>query len=115
MMFLVGLITIIPFAYKEAGGYGFINQITTISIQTHAAVLYMAFLSGALAYYLYQRAMKTIETSEAAVFHYLQPLVTAPVGVLWLHEKLTVPFIVGSVVIALGVILAEMKRKRYNS
>lgn len=114
VMFLVGLITVIPLTIKEgAGSTGtFLQQILALPASAHLSVWYMAFLSGALAYYLYQKAQKTIETSEAAVFLYLQPLITAPVGVLWLHEKITLPFIAGSVVIAFGVILAEMKKKR---
>ncbi len=115
MMFVVGLVTIIPFAYFESGNFSFIFDALTLSWPVHASVVYMAFFSGAIAYYLYQKAQKTIETSEAAVFLYLQPLVTAPVGVLWLHEKITAPYIVGSVIIALGVFLAEWKKKRYNS
>lgn len=112
IMFLIGLITITPLAYWEVGSFNFLPKITTLSLPTHLSVIYMAFFSGALAYFLYQKAQKTIETSEAAVFLYLQPLVTAPVGYFWLHEAITTPFIVGSVIIAIGVFLAEWKNTR---
>jgi drug/metabolite transporter (DMT)-like permease len=72
----------------------------------------MAIFSGAIAYYLYQKAQKTIETSEAAIFLYLQPIVTAPASVIWLNENITPVYIVGSAIIAVGVILAEWKKKR---
>jgi len=114
MMFLVGFITSIPLALHEVTFAGILPKLTSISLLAHLSVIYMALVSGALAYYLYQKAQKTIESSEAAVFTYLTPLVTAPIGVLWLHEKITPPFIIGSIVIALGVFLAEIKKRRYN-
>jgi len=83
-----------------------------ISLSAHLSVIFMALFSGALAYFLYQKAQKSIEASEASVFNYLPPIVTAPVATLWLHEKLTIPYIVGSVIIASGVFLAEWKKRQ---
>lgn len=112
MMFLVGLITTIPLALTEVKPSEILPKLMSISMGAQLSVVYMALLSGALAYILYQMAQKSIEASEASVFNYLPPIITAPVGVLWLHEKLTIPYIVGSVVIALGVFLAEIKNSR---
>ncbi len=75
----------------------------------HLGVIYMALLSGALAYYLYQAGQKSIEASEANVFLYLQPLFAAPLAYLWLHEYITLPLAIGSAVIAAGVIVSEIK------
>lgn len=72
----------------------------------------MALLSGGLAYWLYNKGEKTIESSEANIFNYLQPLFAIPVGYLWLGEAITIPFIVGSLVIAAGVLLAQTKFHR---
>jgi drug/metabolite transporter (DMT)-like permease len=112
MMFLIGFITTLPIALWESPNQNLIPKILSISLSAHLSVIFMALISGALAYFLYQKAQKTIEASEAAVFTYLTPIVTAPVGVLWLHEKLTMPYIIGSVVIAIGVILAEWKKSK---
>ena len=109
-MFLVGLITTFPLAVSESGTTNLLPKIASISLSAHLSVIYMALLSGALAYILYQKAQKTIEASEASVFNYLPPIITAPVATLWLHEKLTIPYIIGSIVIALGVFLAEYKK-----
>lgn len=114
MMFLVGSIATLPLVFTEMKVSEILPTLTHASLGSHLAVIYMAFLSGALAYLLYQKAQKTIEASEAAVFTYLSPIVTAPVATLWLHEKLTLPYIIGSIVIAVGVILAEIKKRRYN-
>jgi drug/metabolite transporter (DMT)-like permease len=113
-MFFIGLITTLPLAVNESGAGGLLPKLMSINLSAQLAVIYMALVSGALAYFLYQKAQKTIEASEAAVFNYLPPIVTAPVATLWLHEKLTIPYIIGSAVIAIGVILAELKKRRYN-
>lgn len=110
-MFFVGFITSIPLALTEFKSSEILPKLMSVSLSAHLAVVYMALFSGALAYFLYQRAQKTIEASEASVFNYLPPIVTAPVATLWLHEKITIPYIIGSVVIAIGVFLAEWKRR----
>ena len=113
-MFLVGFLTTIPLALTEVKATEILPKLMKINFSSHLAVIYMAIFSGAIAYILYQKAQKTIEASEASIFNYLPPIITAPVAMLWLHEKLTTPYIVGSAIIAVGVILAETKKKKYN-
>lgn len=84
----------------------------TNNLSAHLGVVYMALLSGALAYFLFQKAQKSIETSEANTFLFLQPVVATPLAYLWLGENVSPTFIVGSVIIGLGVILSNLKFKR---
>lgn len=112
--FIVGFVTCLPLAFLEVKNVNLIAPIAKISLSAHLAVFYMAALSGGLAYYLYTKAQKTIETSEASLFIYLQPIFTAPVAFFWLGEKFTWIFVLGSLVVAAGVILAEWKKRRYN-
>jgi drug/metabolite transporter (DMT)-like permease len=69
----------------------------------------MAVFSGALAYFLYTKAQKTIEISEANLFTYLSPFFAAPLAFFWLHESVTPFLIVGSAVTASGILIAELK------
>lgn len=89
--------------------------ISSLSFPYHLGVIYMAFISGTLAYALWLKGQKSIEVSEAGLFAYLMPVFSAPLAVLWLGEKITFPFAVGAVVIVLGVIIAEYKRKKLAS
>lgn len=110
-MFFIGFITLLPFAIFQTRGVG--NLITTIvnkPLNAHLGVFYMAFFSGALAYFLYQRGQKTIEASEATLFGYLSPLFAAPLAVFWLKESITSTYLLGGLVIALGVFIAEFKK-----
>lgn len=102
--FLIGFIsmTFILFATTN-------HEPITNNLSAHLGVIYMALLSGAIAYYLYQAGQKSIEASEANVFIYLQPLFAAPLAYIWLHESFTLPLAVGSAVIAAGVIVSEIK------
>lgn len=112
--FLTGFITLLPFALLT---YGYSETITTVSsldLKYHLGVLFMALFSGSLAYTLFNKAQKTIEVGEAAVFSYLYPLFATPLAVLWLGEKVSYQYVVGAIVIAIGVIIAEIKRTRLS-
>jgi len=112
--FWVGFLTLAPVAIIAHSPAGIIEQIKTAPLVFHFGVIFMALLSGNLAYTLWHKAQKTIEVGEVSVFGYLYPIFATPLAVVWLKEKITTPFIVGAVVIALGVIIAEYKKRRYN-
>lgn len=114
MEFLVGFVTILPFSLYFLPLPDLINQVTKLPTAYHLGVFYMALLSGSLAYTLFNKAQKTVTVGEAAIFSYLYPLFATPLAVLWLGEKITSQFIVGAVVIALGVFIAEYKRTRLS-
>jgi DME family drug/metabolite transporter len=75
----------------------------------------MALISGALGYFLFSLGQKSIEASEATVFSYIKPIFAVPLAVIWLGEKITVPFIIGSIIITLGVAVAEIKKSHLAS
>lgn len=111
--FIVGFVSLLPFALPQILNSRF-QILTSPPLPYHLGVIYMAFLSGTLAYLLSNKAQKTIEVGEAAVFSYLYPVFSAPLAVLWLGEKITPLFITGGVIIAVGVAVAEIKKRRYN-
>ena len=111
-MFVLGFITTLPFAIVETKGI--LNLLLTISVaplKAHLGVWYMAVISGSLAYFLYQEGQKKIEASEATLFGYLSPLFAAPLAIFWLKETVTTPFIIGTAIVVLGVIIAEFRKK----
>ncbi len=111
MSFFLGLIAVTFILFLKSSPSQLISQLTTSNLSAHIGVLYMAILSGALAYYLYRKAQKSIEVSEADTFVYLQPLFGTPLAYFWLREPITLPFIIGAIIIAVGVILVEKKRR----
>lgn len=93
------------------------NLLTIFSAPSeyHLGVLYMAIISGNLAFYLSNKAQKSIEIGEQSLFSYLYPLFSLPLAVLWLGEKITLIHVLGGIIIIIGVTVAEIKKKRYNS
>lgn len=112
LSFIVGFLTLLPLVPFEASFSKVLSNITTIGVPFHLGVLYMALFSGTIAYALWIKGQKSIEISEAGVFAYLIPVFSAPLAVFWLGEKITSFFVVGAVLITIGVLIAEYKRKR---
>lgn len=108
--FFIGFLTFIPITLFAYAPNEVIAQIQQALLPHHLGVLYMALLSGNLAYYLWHKAQKTIEIGEAALFGYLGPVFAIPLAVLWLKEEITTTFILGAIIIAIGVFIAERKR-----
>lgn len=109
--FVVGAFTSIPFLFIETTPTNFVHTIVQLSLPYQLGVFFMAFISGTLAYALWAKGQKSIEVSEAGLFVYLQPIFAAPLAVFWLKETISMPFVIGAVVIATGVIIAEYKKK----
>jgi drug/metabolite transporter (DMT)-like permease len=110
--FTIGFLTILPITLAIHGVGPSVSQILKAPLGAHVGVLYMALLSGSLAYFLRNKAVRTIEVSEYAIFSYLHPIWGAPLSLLWLGEKITSPFLLGATIIAIGVVVAEHKRRR---
>lgn len=112
--FIVGALTLIPYTIATYGAGNLYNSIVTLPFKYHLGVWYMALISGSLAYYLFVKGQKSIEVSEASLFSYLQPLFSIPLAMLWLGESITKSFVVGAILIAAGLFIAERKNKHKN-
>ncbi len=110
-IFIVGFLTIIPVSFYFYGFGNLKNIVTGLSLPYHAGVVFMALISGNLAYFLGNRAQKTIEIGEAALFSYLIPIFTAPLAIIFLKEKVTPIFAIGSAIVLVGVAIAEYRKK----
>lgn len=112
LAFLLGALVFVPLALVKFGFSGFLTLISDLPLKYHLGVWYMAVLSGTLAYFFYVRGQRSIETSEAALFNYLQPIFTIPLAVFWLKETVTASFVVGLIFITFGLFIAAFKGVR---
>ncbi len=108
--FIVGFILLVPLLLLWQSPETIVSTLLNAPKEAHLGTLFMAIFSGTIAYTLRNIAIKTIEVSESALFQYLQPLWAAILAVLWLGETITTSYLIGGVIIAIGVIIAE-KRK----
>ncbi len=90
----------------------FTNIQSYIQYPSILGILYMSLISGFLAYILYQKGLEKIEASESSLFTYLQPLFGIPIAIILLKETTSIYFLVGAILIAIGVIYAEKHGKK---
>lgn len=108
--FVLGFLSLLPFWLPDAS-----TSLFMVDKSYHFGVLYMAIISGSIAFYLSSKAQKSIEIGEQAIFGYMYPIFATPLAVMWLGEKITPIFIAGAITIVIGVAIAEIKKKRYNT
>ena len=112
LAFIVGVFITVPLAILSYGGNNLVNSIINLPFKYHLGVWYMALISGNLAYYLYVRGQRSIEVSEAVLFNYLTPIFGIPLAIFWLHESMSTSFMLGAGVIAIGLVIAEYKKRK---
>lgn len=70
-------------------------------------IFYGVVFSSLLAYVFYDYGLSKIEASETGVFNYLMPITAVLIAVPFFGEKLTIPFILGCILVILGIFLTE--------
>lgn len=110
--FMIGAAVFAPFAYAE-----FQNNpawFTNLPKQAVFGMFYGIFFSSFAAYSLWQWGLSKLDASRVGFFLYLDPIVATVVAVLLLSEKITVPFVIGALLIFFGLFLAERKLPHYH-
>lgn len=112
LSFIIGFLTLAPIVLLQTPVTEIIRQIIAAPWQAHLGVIYMALLSGTVAYTLWNIGQKTIEIGESSLLTYIYPVITLPLSIFWLHEPITPYLVIGAVVITIGVIIAERKQHK---
>lgn len=84
-----------------------ITIVVKVSIATWIAILFLALVCSGLAYILWYEALSILEASEAGVFLFTMPIYTILIANLTLKESITIPAIIGIVLVILGLYLTE--------
>lgn len=87
--------------------------VTNISTQGATGLLYGIFFSSLIAYWAWNKGLKLLPAGQAAFFFYLDPISGAILAMVLLGEKLTPQLVIGGLLIAVAVFLAEHKRKQH--
>ncbi|MBL7158875.1 EamA family transporter [Candidatus Microgenomates bacterium] len=113
--FFSGLLTLTPFFLISKFPITHYSLLITPPLAALPGILYMSIFSSCIAFFTYNLGVSLIEASEATLFDYLKPIFTAPLAFFWLGEKVSLPFLIGAVIITIGVGISEsrpVKRKR---
>ena len=99
----MGVVLLAPFVF--AGG--FLSTLADMSLPTVGALLYLSFGAAGLAYLWYYEGIRDVGATRAAVFLNLEPPAAILLGVIILGERLTVPVIVGALLVMTGLYLVN--------
>lgn len=85
-----------------------------VSILGILGVIYMTLLSSISAYFLFEWGLAKIGVSKADLFQYIEPFVASFLAVTILGERISTSFIVGALLIALGVYLGTFAKEAHH-
>lgn len=107
--FFVGLTTFIPLIIIENTANNGLSAllIHKLGVTPILGILYMALLSSIVAYMLFQWGLHRVEVTDAALFTYLAPVLAFPVAYVLLREVPSSATGVGTLLIAVGILIAE--------
>jgi drug/metabolite transporter (DMT)-like permease len=75
------------------------------------SLLYIGLICTALSHVLWNKSLKLLPATTCSLFYPIQPLTSAVLAILVLDEKLTISFIIGAVLIGIGMIVTVYERK----
>jgi drug/metabolite transporter (DMT)-like permease len=102
----LGTFTLLPLAVS----YG-IAPLAALRPGDWAWLAFLALLSTALGYAMWNQALKTRSASAVSAYVYFNPVVATIVGVAFLGESVTPFFLLGSALVLGGVILVNRARQ----
>lgn len=83
------------------------GEVGSLEIPALGAALYMGLFGTFATYVLYQYAVKHLPSLTVSLTSYIQPITTATLAMIFLGERLTAPFIIGSMLVFAGIFLVS--------
>jgi len=87
-----------------------IEQLSSITLPTIAAVVYLAALCSVYAYYTWYRGIEKIGVVRTASFYYISPLFALLAGIWLLNETITGFILLGGITVIIGVYLTNTSK-----
>lgn len=109
--FVIGAASFLPLAILEIGTIP--NLYQSIDWRGIMGIVFGSVFSSAAGYGLYAWGLSKINASDVSMFTYIDPVVGTTLAYFFLHEPITIYFLIGSVLIFGGILLAE-ERLNYH-
>ncbi len=106
---LLGSIGLIPFINQELP-----NQILNLSLQAWGALIFLGVFSTITAYTLWYIALETLDANEISPYLYAIPVVSTIISFFLINETITIFFILGGLLVIIGLILVNSKKSPKN-
>lgn len=108
--FFIGLLTFFPFAARDILNPGFYFSLTPFLI---FAILFETVFATIFTYFLFIWGLRFISATTAGIISYLNPITAILASIVFLDEKITIPFIIGATLVACGLFLAEARHPKH--
>lgn len=110
--FLVGTITFFAPALREyLQNPAWVQSVTFIGI---LGLIYMTTLSSISAYFLFEWGLSKTDIVKADLFQYIEPFIASLLAVSLLGERLSASFLIGAVLILIGVFLGTLAKEAHH-
>ncbi|WP_347050530.1 DMT family transporter [Flavobacterium olei] len=86
-------------------------DISTWSATSIFAALYLSVFGSVIAFFSYNYALKHVTAVQVSILSYINTIIAVFLGWLLLKEKITMDFIIATVLIILGVFIINYKKK----
>ncbi|MFI5265273.1 MAG: DMT family transporter [Candidatus Levyibacteriota bacterium] len=102
--FTIGAVSFLPFFAYEVMHVGFLPHLTS---QGATGIIFGAFLSSALAFYLFYYALRYLPAADVSIFVYIDPVITVLIAIPLLGEIPDLTFIIGAILVFGGIFIGE--------
>ncbi|MDD4053079.1 MAG: DMT family transporter [candidate division Zixibacteria bacterium] len=95
--------------YFPFGLYRFLTaDLSRLDTMGWWSIVYVTMVTSVIGYSIWYWLLKFMEASRVSVLSNAQPIVAGALGFFLLRETVTAPFIVGAIIILIGVMLTQM-------
>lgn len=91
----------LPFAISSA-----VVSDCTVSLSGIISLLYIALVCTALSHVLWNSSLKILNATTCSLLYPIQPLTSAVLAIVVLNEEISKEFVVGAIIICIGILLA---------
>lgn len=112
MIFFIGAVTFaVPAINEYIQNPSWIQNVTPFGI---FGIFFMTLASSISAFFLFEWGMDQIGIIKADLFQYLEPLIAISLGIILLGEQLRFSYVIGSILIALGVYWSTLAKTHHK-
>jgi drug/metabolite transporter (DMT)-like permease len=104
-IFFIGSLFFLPGVFIDATSNP--TWIFNLPPFAYFGILYGILLSGLLAFGLWQFGISKVSETNVGFFLYISPIVTTLIAITFLGEHVTAEFLIGSLLIVIGLLVAE--------
>lgn len=104
----IGAVVLLLFAIPTLG------TLSGLSFRAYALLASTAVVHTALTYALYTYGLQRLEAGQAAILATVEPVVAGLLGVALLDEDLTLPKVIGALLVLGGAALAQVRPRKQN-